>query len=259
MALRDVLLGLREARRDVPEATAKFQFIMPILQEIGWNFSDPSQVAFEYAVQGAKKGYVDIALRAPRRGNVALIEAKAPAKRLDDHVTQVLEYAFVDGVDICVLTNGLEWWLYLPRERGLPAERRFAVLNITSDPIDQLVDDFETYLARLALLDRSAEQRAKQALRAGQEAERLQIEMPKIWEQMQAEPDHDLVELIAARVFRSLRLRPTPEQIGAMFRGDPIGPGEDPPPPPSPPSPPPPPPPPSPPPAGGSPEWLSHL
>lgn len=219
MELREVLVRARSFPGGGSEEGAKVQLVLPVLRALGWDDTDFNQVQFEYPVETRSRGRVDIALRAPRRGNVALIEVKAVDKKLNDFVAQVLEYAFHDGVDICVLTTGLIWWLYLPREKGAPSERRFAILDVKQGSLDQLVDDFETYLSRRELLSHAAEQRAKQALQAGLEAERLLTEIPRVWRQMQAEPDHALVELIEQRVFRAVRLRPTADQIAEVLRG----------------------------------------
>ncbi len=218
MLLRGVLERLRSYPEGGGEEAAKLQAVLPILREIGWDDTDFNQVAFEHSVAARGGGRVDIALRAPRRGNVALVEVKAPGRKLDDFVAQVLEYAFHDGVDICVLTTGLVWWLYLPREKGQPTERRFAVLDLQTDAIDELVDGFETYLSRDSLLDRSAEQRAKQALEALLNQGRLATEIPRVWDQMLSEPDHELIELIERRVFSKVRLRPSAELIADVLR-----------------------------------------
>ena len=118
MSLQDVLASVRSPA-PTNEESAKFKIIAPILKSLGWDMFGP-QVLLEYSV-GDKKagGRVDIALKGSR-GVVALVEAKAPGADLTSHVSQVLGYAFHEGVDICVLTTGLEWWLYLPREKGSP-------------------------------------------------------------------------------------------------------------------------------------------
>ena len=131
-----------------------------------------------------------------------------------------MEYAFNDSAGICVLTTGLVWWLYLPHfADAKPGERRFAQLDVVHDSVDQLIDDFETYLSRTSLLDRSAQKRAQQALEASLQEERQLGEIPRVWQQMIDEPDHDLVQLVENRVFRSVRLRPTADQITAALRG----------------------------------------
>jgi len=100
----------------------------------GWRSDDPSRVFFEYTVGGRR---VDIALKDEGRF-VAFIEAKAPGKKLDAHVSQLLTYAFHEGVDIGVLTTGLEWWLYLPRENGPPPKRRFATFELSSVSAEEI-------------------------------------------------------------------------------------------------------------------------
>ncbi len=135
MALQDVIERIRQLDTPPNEEATKFQAVLPILQELGWDFFDQSRVMPEYPVGTRKSGKVDLALMAPRRGPVALIEVKAAGVRLNDHVDQMLGYAFNEGVDICVLTTGWEWWLYLPREKGRPEERRFAELSLDDDTV----------------------------------------------------------------------------------------------------------------------------
>ena len=222
MALRETLERARSHPATGSEEAAKVRIVLPILSALGWDYTDPSHVDFEYSVGTRRqRGQVDIALREPRDANVALIEVKAPGKKLDEFVDQLMEYAFNDSAGICVLTTGLVWWLYLPHfADAKPGERRFAQLDVVHDSVDQLIDDFETYLSRTSLLDRSAQKRAQQALEASLQEERLLGEIPRVWQQMIDEPDHDLVQLVENRVFRSVRLRPTADQITAALRGD---------------------------------------
>ncbi len=134
MSLRDTLERIRSSPPPSNEETSKFRILAPILAELEW---DPAgkEVLWEYPVGGKKSGgKADIALTAD--GSIrAIVEAKAPGADLKQHIEQVLNYAFYEGVDICVLTDGLTWWLYLPREQGLPPKRRFAVLRLDKDPV----------------------------------------------------------------------------------------------------------------------------
>ena len=221
MALREKLEQIRSNPKPANEEAAKFQILAPILAELGW---DPFglEILWEHSVGATKGGgRVDIALKA--EGSIrALIEAKAPGAQLSQHVDQVLMYAYREGVDICVLTDGLQWWLYLPREKGEPEKRRFAVLNVDTDPVEQLCDDLNTFLGRESLRSGHAERRAEQVLKARREAEKLEEKMPTIWQRMLDEPDEELVELIGQRVYSELSLRPGREQIVAAMRRMPI-------------------------------------
>ncbi len=221
MALQERLETIRSSPTPQNEESAKFQILAPILQSLGWDPYGP-EVLYEHAVGGkGGGGRVDIALESSGRV-VALIEAKTPGADLKSHVGQVLGYAFHEGVDICVLTTGLEWWLYLPRESGPPSERRFAILRVTDDPIEQLLEDFTAFLSKEMLVNGQAESRAKAVRKASLEAAQLNKEIPRIWTQMLREPDEELVELLSKRVYEKVSLRPTKPQAVAALEGSPI-------------------------------------
>ena len=186
------------AKRPPPdnEQNAKAHAILPILRLLGWSSEDPDRVSFEHTVG---TGRVDIALRGKERA-VAFVEAKAPRKQLGNHVEQLLNYAFLGGVDICVLTTGIEWWLYLPREKGPPERRRFAVLNTRDDPPDAVAEGLQRYVGREALTSGSAETLAKKALAALMDEERLRTAIPEVWKKMKEEPDSELIALVQGRV-----------------------------------------------------------
>ena len=200
------------------EETAKFQIIRPVLDHLGWDTADP-EVLWEHPVGDRKSGgKVDIALKGGRR-IAALIEAKAPGQDLNKHVGQVLGYAFYEGINICVLTNGPEWRIYLPKEDGPPEERCFANLDLMNGPIERLSEDLDAFLGKENLLSKRSERRAKEVLKARRQADHLNSKLPDIWSRMRQEPDQRLVELVVDRAYEELNLRPAPEQVQAVLRG----------------------------------------
>ena len=208
------------------EETTKITMILPILEALSWDCQDPDQVSWEYAVgdQGSrgKGGRVDIALFQKRAGRdqcVCFVEAKAADSNLESHVEQLLGYAFYEGTDIAVLTTGLVWWFYLPREDGPPSDRRFAILDLLKDPTSSLVTHFETYLGRKALGSKNAERAARKALKELHNDEALNIQLPKLWNKMIPSADPELVALLAARAERELRLRPSDTQVAEVLLG----------------------------------------
>jgi len=221
MSLQERLETIRSASVPQNEESAKIRIVLPILRNLEWDPDDPEQVLYEHPVGAKGGGRVDIALKNSDR-IVVLIEAKAPGADLRSHVGQVLGYAFHEGVDICVLTTGLEWWLYLPRESGPPSERRFAALKVTEDPVEQLLEDFNAFLGKEMLVSGQAERRAKAVRKASLEAAQLNKEIPNIWKGMLREPDDELVELLSKRVYDKVNLRPTRPQVVAALRGSPI-------------------------------------
>lgn len=220
MSLQEALACVRSSPAPTNEESAKFKIIAPILGSLGWDMFGP-QVLLEHSV-GDKKagGRVDIALKGSR-GVVAPIEAKAPGADLTGHVSQVLGYAFHEGVDICVLTTGLVWWLYLPREKGPPEERRFAILNVIDDPLEDLADDLEAFLGNQALETGDAVPHANRVLQAQREKALLNEKIPSIWQRMIEEADEELVEVVSRRVYNEVNLRPDKEQVIAALRRQP--------------------------------------
>ena len=223
MSLRETLDKIRSVGTPTNEEAAKFQIIAPILRDLGWDPFGPD-VLYKHPVGGGEGSSVDIALRGPI-DLVALIKVKAPGIDLRRHESQVLRYAHYEGVDICVLTNGLEWWLYLPLDREAPEKLRFTTLHIKDDPIEQLADDLETFLGEKNLVDGQAQKRAKQkVLEASRQAAFLDTELPKIWQTMLDGPDDDLVELVRQRTYKKVKLHPDKEQVVAMLKRSPATP-----------------------------------
>ena len=183
MSLEEEIQKIRAAKSDPRgEEQTKVSVVLPILNQLGWDQRNFSQVRLEEQVGGKKNEKVDIALCSPRGKFLALVEVKAPTVKLEDHIGQLLHYAFYEDAEICVLTTGLVWWLYLPFERGSTADKRcFAELDVKNDSLDQLIEDFETYLAPDNLSSGKAEKRAKQVLEARLHSESLKEQLPQIW------------------------------------------------------------------------------
>ena len=222
LSLRDVLEAIQNGPTPQNEETAKFQIIAPVLQGLGWNPFSGTEVLFEHRVETAKgSGRVDIALQ--HQGHtVAHIEAKAPCHDLSRFAKQAVGYGFDEGVDICALTTGLEWQLYLPRANRPHTERLFATLRLEHDRIDQLAEDLETFLGKESLLNGRSERRATEVLEARRQADLLKNKLPEIWSRMVREPDERLVELVVGQAYEKLNLRPTGEQVKAVLRGSPV-------------------------------------
>lgn len=213
MSLRETLENILSAPDPPNEETAKLQIVVPLLQKLGWSLSQ-QQIIFEYAVSG---GRIDLALMAHDRV-VAFIEAKAPRVDLSGHVEQVVKYAFHEGVDICVLTNGREWRFYLPMQRAPFRERRFATLRIREDTAAQLQADLESFLSRENIVSGAAHRQAEERWQQHREAEQLREAIPATWRQMLAKPDQELLDLVGRRVQEQTGVQPPRDMTEQALR-----------------------------------------
>lgn len=217
MALRDVIERVRGLPESTIEEAVKFRVIGPVLRELGWNPGDHTRVELEYRVsRGLKK--VDFALIAPPGHAVMLIEVKKPSERLGDHIEQFVGYAFREDAKIGALTNGIVWWLYLPRADGHFEDRRFAELRLKEDPLDRLVSDFKLYLGYDELVSGDAERSAEKALETLRNAKRLDEALPRMWNEMLREPPQALIDLVGGRVLYSTGLRADKDRIVRFLR-----------------------------------------
>lgn len=129
MAL-DELQGVIEKLRDMikthrdylsrHETRTRQVLIDPLLQELGWDVSNPEAVQLEYRVG---QQWADYALMSNGQP-VAVIEAKRLGRGLeDDEIMQVLNYANRDGIDYMIVTDGDHWEMYEVFQRGTLEER----------------------------------------------------------------------------------------------------------------------------------------
>ena len=210
MTLRETLERIRGMDVLAKEETTITHIIVPILTDLGWPFETISP---QHWVGGRNEGgRADIALMENNRC-VCVVEAKRPGINLIEHIDQVFRYAFYEGVTFCILTDGLEWRLYLPREKGRLEERLFAVLQLKKNPIKLSENDLKRFLSREAVLSGAAERDA------GQELNQLHIdrELPRIWRKMLTEPDEELVTWVRKRIFEKHDLSPSADQVAAVL------------------------------------------
>jgi predicted type IV restriction endonuclease len=131
--------GEEKALEGANEEAVRQTVINPILTHLGWNTENLHEVCPEFPIEGKK---VDYCLKHQGCEQI-LIEAKKAGDNLEQREEQLLEYSFRRGVPIAVLTNGMEWWFYLPLKQGPWKERKFFAVDITVGIPGQGDSDFE--------------------------------------------------------------------------------------------------------------------
>ncbi len=183
MDLQELVQGIKsltETQLPDNEEMTKTQLIFPVLSQLGWEVRDvlTNRVRLEHNVGNNTKA--DIALLAPDEKVLVIIEAKSRQFQLTDkHVEQVLNYSFHEGVGICVLTNGINWWFYSPFEENREF-RKFKELDIQEDLVGHITDTLEKYLSYKNLNSKKAKDFAKSAI----EGLKLRIEFERAWKEL---------------------------------------------------------------------------
>jgi predicted type IV restriction endonuclease/predicted transport protein len=142
---------LRKHRKSgLKELPTRTIFIDPLLGSLGWDVRDPDEVELEYPTVDGKA--VDYALKINKKV-VALVEAKALNDPLDDvkSITQVVGYAANDGVEWCVLTNGVKYRVYSSSQKATAPNKLLFEVSIDPDGGSaRSVDQISAHLSRLS-------------------------------------------------------------------------------------------------------------
>lgn len=188
--------------------------ILPVLSELGWAWHNIDEVVPEYRVGD---GRVDYCLRVRGRSTV-FIEVKRAGTDLQPHQPQLLQYSFLEGVQLAALTDGLVWWLYLPTAEGSWEQRRFFSLDATRVSAARAAEILTSFLAHDAVASGDAVSRARAEF-AGMERERRIAEaFPIAWRQLTQGPDELLVDLVSEAVAGIAGHSPEAEEV-ARFLG----------------------------------------
>ncbi len=172
------------------EANTKATAIEPVLRELGWDVVDPDEVRREYFV-GSRS--VDYALFCDDTLKV-FIEAKKGGESLERqrHQEQLVRYAFDEGVEIAILTNGATWWFFLPIRAVSWERRKVATLELNQQDSTEIAQRFIDLLSKENVCSGRAIQNA--------ESRQILEALPEVWNRLIAETDSSIVNLLVERM-----------------------------------------------------------
>jgi len=140
----------RHRKDGLKEYPTRTIFIDPLLAALGWDVRDPDEVELEHPTVDGKS--VDYAMKVNRKV-VLHLEAKQLGDPLDDvkSITQVVGYAANDGIEWCVLTNGVRYKVYKASEKASAPDK--LLFEVSIDPKDasgQTVEELARQFSRLS-------------------------------------------------------------------------------------------------------------
>lgn len=155
MDFKDAILQLSEKivkqkEMVATEEATKTAFILPMINALGYDVFDPTEVVPEMdcdliKVKGEKIDYAIIKDRDP----IMLIECKDSKQVLDLHSTQLQKYFVASKSRFGVLTNGIEWRFYTDIDKqNIMDTKPFLVvsmLDLSNDDIEQLKKFHKAY------------------------------------------------------------------------------------------------------------------
>lgn len=197
------------------EAAVSHGVVSPILSALGWDTTDPDQVMPEYATG---RGRVDFALLGSARRPSVFIEVKGVGRSVEGD-RQLFEYAFHEGVPLCVLTDGKEWSFYLPSGQGSYDDRRVYRLQLDDrDPVE-CERVLTRYLDHARIKSGAAFEDAQRDYRDLASRREAKEALPRAWAELIAEREELLLELIADKAEALTGFRPSLDDVANFVEG----------------------------------------
>ncbi len=205
----------RDPKRDLDETSTKQALVLPILQQLGWAIFNIEEVKPEYSVENRR---VDYSLRIERSDKV-FVEAKNTSESLENHEEQLLDYAFRQGVDLAILTNGITWSFYLPTQKGDWKARKFYTIDILQQESKDVSAKFSELLSKENILSGKALQSAEEIYKGRQKRIKIEETLPEAWNKIISEPDEIFVDLIAETTEKLCGYKPEHEAVKEFLSG----------------------------------------
>ena len=189
--------------------------VNPVLRALGWDTGNLDEVDPEYSDRSG--GRVDYCLRYGGR-DLVLIEVKRAGSELEEHQRQLLQYAFGVGAELAVLTNGLDWWLYLPVVPGRSWEqRRFARIDFREQPAADAASALRRFIGHDASVRGTAPAEARSEFDRQERDRRVRASLPEAWGRVLRDPRvHDLLVMEVEELSGH---PPEAETIAGFLRG----------------------------------------
>lgn len=197
------------------EAAISHGVVTPVLNALGWDSSDPDQMVPEFS---SGRGRVDFALLGLGRRPAVFIEVKGLGRAADGD-RQLFQYAFHEGVPICVLTDGGEWSFYLPGAQGTYEDRRVYRLRLNERDPAECQSVFLRYLSRERVRSNAAFEDAQRDYRDAAGRREASAALPRAWSALLHEPEDLVLELVADKAEAFCGFRPVASDVLAFLRG----------------------------------------
>jgi hypothetical protein len=187
--------------------------VQRLLETLGWPRYDPKIKSREYFMES---GRPDLVLFHPPTKPIIFIEAKYINKITNDSKKQLFRYAFDQGVPIAILTDGQEWFFYLPSGQGNYDERIFCHFNLLDDDVEKHAELLDKYLSYDNCKSGSAITAAKDDFDKVVKIRRIKELLPKVFDsliEMDDEYHETLIDIIKEKAQKLFSVTPANEYV----------------------------------------------
>jgi hypothetical protein len=183
--------------------------ILPVLSDLGWDRDDTEEVYPQFQVDNRK---VDYSLRIASKNKV-FIEVKRTNEELEKHQNQLLDYSYRSGISLAVLTNGIDWWFFLPLLGVDWTQRKFYSINLRKQPESEVAERFIDFLSKPNVESDTAIRTAQKFHDGNIKSKTVSETLPIIWKEIIKGHSESLVEILMEETEKKCGFLPKREDV----------------------------------------------
>ncbi len=184
--MKEALLDIRAKIKDriyKNEEHVRVSLVARVIQELGWNIWDPSEVNAEFAVIPTEdQSRIDLALFLSPYVPSVFVEIKAVG-RLEGNVKQaelqLRDYNRNNTALFSIITDGQKWRFYYSQTGGEFAQKCFKIVDILDDNLEDLELYFYTFLSKKEIANGNAKREAESYLQASKKQRAIEDVLQK--------------------------------------------------------------------------------
>ena len=185
-------------REYVSETYVRTQIMMPILQLLGWDTSDPQMVRAEYPLKEGKRVDIGLCIETSTKYDLrGIIELKGLGKNISAE-DQLFGYAFNAGAPVALLSDGQLFEFYCPLLVGAYNERLVRQLDLLhTDNLETIAKVFERYLSFDNIRSNDAYASMQEDLKKKANQTDAKNKIPQAWKNLVGRKDEILSDILA--------------------------------------------------------------
>jgi len=180
----------------IDEAKLKQSTILRLFSYLGWNIFDHTEVTPEFSIENKKVDYALMVKKTPK----VIVEVKRPGENLGNHQSQLLNYAFLQGIPLAILTNGLTWWFYLPLLPEKWDQKKYDSIDIIRDDTEPIVKKIIDYLSKSNISTDKAQKIAEATYKNNKRKQIIDSAFPQAWDIVINPLNPDFIELFNSTI-----------------------------------------------------------
>lgn len=223
--MKEILSDIRarlESGQYRNEEHVRLSLVARILQQLGWNIWNPSEVNTEFCpVPEEDKTKVDIALFLEQNVPAVFVEVKSVGKleiNLSQTEHQLRDYNKNNSALFCVITDGRTWRFYYPLTAGEFSKKCFKVIDLLKDDIDEVELTLHAFLSTSEIINGNAENDAKEYLQLSKWEQAIADVLPQAKRIILEPPFPNLVDAVLQILHTQGNTKITSEKISDFIQ-----------------------------------------